>query len=230
MFLGHYGAALAAKRVAPRVSLGALVAAAQLPDLVWPIFVLAGIERIRIAPGDTVITPIAFDHYPWTHSLVAVILWGLAFAAIHYATTRDRAGSLVVGALVVSHWVLDAVVHRPDLPLTPGGETLIGFGLWNSVPATLAAEAIVFLGGLALYASVTRARDRIGSMGLWLLAALLVMIYAGSLLGPPPPTAAAVGWVSLAAWLFPLLAWWIDRHREYAGATHGTVYTDPTGT
>ena len=222
MFLGHYGAALAATRVAPRVSLGVLVLAAQLPDLVWPIFVLAGIERIRIAPGDTVITPIAFEHYPWTHSLVAVVLWGLSFAAIYYATTRDRAGSVTVGALVVSHWVLDAIMHRPDLPLTPGGETLIGFGLWNSVPATLAVEAIVFFGGTALYVSITRARDRIGSAGLWSLVALLVAIYVGNLLGPPPPSVQAIGWLALAAWLFPLLAWWIDGHREHARVSEDT--------
>ena len=117
MFLGHFGLAFAAKRLAPRTSLGTLGAASQWVDLVWPVLVLAGIEQVRIAPGDTAYTPLAFVHYPWTHSLVMSLAWGLFLGA--RLPARQRAigsGALGGGRLVASHWVLDCLTHRPDLP------------------------------------------------------------------------------------------------------------------
>ena len=83
MFIGHFAVALAAKRAAPRASLGWLVVACQLPDLIWPVLLLAGIERARIEPGNTAFTPLAFDHYPWSHSLLLVVIWGAALAALY---------------------------------------------------------------------------------------------------------------------------------------------------
>ena len=217
MFIGHFAAALAAKRAAPRASLGALFAAAQLPDLLWPVFLLAGWERVRIAPGDTAFTPLAFEHYPWSHSLVAVIVWAALLAAGYAALARDRQGALVVAALVVSHWVLDAVTHRPDLPVVPGGAARVGLGLWNSVPATVVIEALLFAAGLAVYRRCTAARDRVGGAALWALVAFLLLVYTGSVLGPPPPAVAPVAWSGLGIWL--LVAWgaWVDRHRRALG-------------
>src|SRR6476646_1706751 len=119
MFIGHFAVAMATKPAAPRTSLGWLFAAAQFPDLLWPVFLLTGIEHARIAPGDTAFTPLAFDHYPWSHSLLMVVMWGVSLGVLYRLRGGDTRASLVIGALVVSHWVLDWVTHRPDLLLLP---------------------------------------------------------------------------------------------------------------
>jgi hypothetical protein len=217
MFIGHYAVALAAKRVAPRTSLGTLVAAASLLDLVWPILVLAGAEVVRIDPGNTAFTPLEFAWYPWTHSALLVAVWAALFGGAYVALTQDRAGALVCALLVASHWLLDAVVHRPDLPLFPAGPK-VGLGLWGSVPATLALESALFAAGLGTYVATTRPRDGAGRWGLTAMVALLVVTYAGNVVGPPPPSPRAVATVTLALWLFVPWAAWADRHRALRNA------------
>jgi hypothetical protein len=214
LFLGHFATAYAAKRVAPRTSLGTLFAAAQLPDIVWPWLVLAGVERAAIAPGDTAFTPLRFDSYPVSHSLLTVAAWGAAFGAVHFWRKRRPLDAVVLAALAGGHWALDFVSHRPDMPLWPGGPRL-GLGLWNSVPATLAVEIVMLATGLGLAVAATRARDRIGRWGFALLAVLLLLIYAANVTSPPPPSMEAVGWVgAIGGLLFWALATWVDRHRE----------------
>ena len=218
MFLGHFATAYAAKRLAPRASLGTLFAAAQLPDLVWPWLVLAGVETATVAPGDTAFTPLRFDDYPLSHSLLTVAAWGAAFGAVHFWRKRRRLDALVLAALAVGHWVLDFVSHRPDMPLWPGGPKL-GLGLWNSVTATALVELLMFAAGLWLALSATRARDRLGRWGFAGLAALLLLIYAANATSPPPPSMGAVGWAGLAGALLLLgLAVRVDRHRESTAA------------
>jgi len=117
MFLGHSGIALAAKRAAPRTSLGALTFAAQWLDELWPILLLAGVEQVRIVPGLLAASPLDFVHYPWSHSLLMAAVWAIVIGAIYRVARRDSRGALVVGALVLSHWLLDLPMHRPDLPL-----------------------------------------------------------------------------------------------------------------
>jgi membrane-bound metal-dependent hydrolase YbcI (DUF457 family) len=213
MFIGHFALGLAAKKVAPRTSLGTLFAAAQLVDLVWPVLVLLGVESLRIHPGDTAFTPLDFVHYPWTHSLLMAVVWGTGFGLLYRARIGYLRGALAVAALVGSHWVLDLVTHRPDLPLAPGLSTKVGLGLWNSVPATVIVELSLFAAGLAVYLSVTRARNRRGWLALWALVAVLLLIYLGNLTQVPPgPVAVACG--ALGMWLFVLWGWWIDRNRE----------------
>jgi hypothetical protein len=212
MFLGHFAVGLAAKRAAPRTSLAALFLAAQLLDLAWPALVLLGVERVRIDPGNTAFTPLAFEHYPWTHSLLMVLLWAVALGAAYRAATGYVRGALVVGALVLSHWVLDLVTHRPDLPLAPGAAA-VGLGLWDSVGATLLVEGALFAGGVWLYASGTRAAGRAGAVALWSLVAFLVAVYAANAFGPPPPDARAIGAAGLLMWLFLPWAAWIERTR-----------------
>ena len=212
MFLGHFALALGAKRVAPRASLGTLVAASQLIDLAWPALILAGVEEVRIEPGHTAYTPLAFTSYPFTHGLSSVLLWAAAFGGAYFWRRRYLAGAWVVAGLVASHWLLDALSHRPDLPLWPGGP-LVGLGLWNSVPGTVAVEALLFAGGAFLYYRTTRWKDGVGRFGLYAFLGLLLLIAAGNLLGPPPPSAEAIGWAGLGLWLFVPLAAWIDRHR-----------------
>ena len=213
MFLGHFGVALAAKRAAPHTSLGTLVAASTLIDLVWPVLLLAGVEEARVVPGTTAFTPLEFTSYPVTHSAVTVAVWGVLFGAVYLWRTGNRTGAKVAGALVASHWVLDALVHVPDLPLWPGGPE-IGLSAWNSIPATLALELSFFLVGLAVYVSATRPRGRAGRWVLAALVAFLAAVYAASALGPPPESTEQLGTVGLLAWLFVPWAAWADRHRQ----------------
>ena len=212
MFVGHYGLALAAKRVAPRASLGTLFLAAQLVDLVWPMFLLAGIERVGIIPHDNPFLRLRFEWYPWTHSLVTCVCWGLVAGTVYFLVRRDKRGAAVIGALVVSHWLLDFVTHRPDLPVYPGGP-LVGLELWRWFIGTMVVEALLFGVGVALYAGVTKAVDRTGRYAFLALVAFLAIIYFANAYSPPPPDVNAIAWASLAAWIFPLFGWWVDRHR-----------------
>lgn len=212
MFLGHFGVAFSAKRIAPSVSLGTLFLAAQLADLLWPAFLLLGIERVAIVPGITRVTPLDFEHYPYSHSLLMVFVWAAAFALVYHLARRSRKGAVVVGIVVVSHWFLDLLMHRPDLPLYPGPSPLVGIGLWDSLAATLALELAIFGGGLWLYLRTTRPRDAVGRWALWGLVAFLLVIYAANVFGPPP-SVTAIAWAGNAMWLLIVWGYWIDRHR-----------------
>jgi hypothetical protein len=213
IFLGHFGVAFGAKRLAPGASLGTLVLAAQFPDILWPSLLLLGIEQVRIVPGITRVTPLDFVSYPVSHSLAMAIAWGVLFGLVYRAVRRYRPGAWVAGACVVSHWVLDLLVHRPDLPLAPGGAVKLGLDAWSSLPLTLLLELAVFGAGVALYARATQAADRFGRYGLWGLVAFLFAIYLGNVFGPPPPGVAAIAWVGEAQWLIVLYAYALDRHR-----------------
>ena len=212
MFIGHAAVALAAKPLAPRASLALLLAAAFWADMVWPVFLLFGIEQVRIDPGNTAFTPLDFVHYPWTHSLAAAIAWSVLFAVVFIRSGKRVA--FILGLLVVSHWVLDAISHRPDLPLWPGSGTMVGFGLWNSVPATMIVESAMLAAGVAIYVRSAPARDRIGTWAFWSLIGFLAIAYLGNSFGPPPPNVEAIAIVSIAGGaLFTIWAWWADRHR-----------------
>ena len=214
MGIGHMGVALAAKRLAPRASLGVLFLAAELLDLLWPFFLLLGLEHVRISPGWTLLSPFDFYDYPITHSLATALGWSLVAGLGYYAVRRDLRAAWVIGIAVTSHWVLDAVVHRPDLPLAPGSGVYAGFGLWNSRAATTIAEAGIFLAGTVLYLRSTAARDAAGRYGLWALLALCAIIGVGTWVGqPPPPSVRALAIGGLGLWLFLPWAWWADRHR-----------------
>ena len=218
MFIGHYGLGLAAKRPSPELTLPWLLAAPQLPDLLWPIFLLTGVETVRIDPGNTAFTPFDFASYPWSHSLLMSAVWGALFALVYVALRGGWRGAAVLFALVVSHWVLDFVTHRPDMPLSPWSETKLGLGLWRSVPATLVVEGALFAAGLALYSRATRARDRIGRWALVGLVFFLLVSYLFAAFGPPPPDAKTLAWGGLFLWLLPLWGWWIERHRVAVAA------------
>jgi hypothetical protein len=215
MFIGHFGLGLGGKQVAPTVSLGALFLACQFADLLWPTLVLLGVERVAIEPGATVVTPLNFVSYPYSHSLMMLCIWGVLLGAAYAAVTRSRAAAAVTLALlVVSHWFLDVVVHRPDLPLTPGGTARFGLNLWSSLAGTLLVELTLFTIGVFLYVRATAPRDRIGSAGLWALAGFLIVIELANVLGPPPPNVSAVAWSAQAIWLLVLWGYWVDRHRQ----------------
>jgi membrane-bound metal-dependent hydrolase YbcI (DUF457 family) len=128
MFIGHFAVGFAAKKFAPRTSMAFLLAAPLFLDMLWPIFVLAGWEQVRIDPGNTRYTPLDFVHSPWSHSLLMSIVWATLFALLYHRIAADRTGTIAIWIGVVSHWVLDWITHRPDMPLYPGGRRL-GLGL-----------------------------------------------------------------------------------------------------
>ncbi len=216
MFIGHFGVGFGAKSLAPKISLGSLFLAAQFIDLLWPTLLLLGVERVRIAPGITVVTPLAFEHYPVSHSLVAVFGWAVLVGGAYLLLRRDRIGALVLGALVLSHWGLDAIVHRPDLPVLPGGATLIGLNAWASLPLTLVIEMPLFALGVWLYARATAPGDAVGHWSFVGLVVFLLVTYAANLFGPPPPSAEAIAWAGQLQWLLVLWGYWIDKHRHEA--------------
>lgn len=214
MFIGHYAVALGAKKYAPQVSLGILFLACQLADLIWPNLVLLGIETVAIEPGSTVMTPLNFVHYPYSHSLVALLLWSAIFAVLYLFLARaGRRATFVVAMLVVSHWLLDVLTHRPDMPITLSDSTRIGVGLWNFPAIAVALELLLFGLGVWLYARQTIAFDRQGSVGFWALVVFLVLAYAANLFGPTPPTVTAVAWSAQALWLIVAWGFWVDQHR-----------------
>lgn len=214
MFIGHFAVGFAAKRFAPRSSLAVLLSAPMLADLLWPVFLLLGWERVRIDPGNTRFTPLDLEYYPWSHSLLLLVAWATAFAIVYYSLTRYRTGAIAVWIGVLSHWVLDWVSHRPDMPLYPGGPRF-GLGLWNSIAGTLVVETIMFATGVWLYASTTRARDRIGRYGFWAYVGLLVVLYFGDRFSGPPPSVADIAWSGILAGIILVpWAWWFDHHRD----------------
>jgi hypothetical protein len=212
MFIGHFAVAFAAKRLAPRVSLGSAFFAAQFLDLLWPTLLLLRVETVRLAPPGAPV-PLLFEHYPVSHSLVAAIGWGVLVAALHLAWRRSIRAALVLGLLVASHWLLDWLVHLPDLPLAPGGATRVGLGLWEHKVLALVLELALFAWGVALYARSTRPLARGPSPAFIGLVLFLLAIQAGNVFGPAPDDVRAVAWVGQAQWLLVAWAWWIDRRR-----------------
>ncbi len=205
MFIGHFAVAFATKKVAPKASLGTLVIAAAFLDVVWPVLVLLGVERFRIVPGFTAINPFDFVYYPWSHSLLMTVVWAVLFAIVYRIA-------------VASHWVLDCITHKPDMPLYPGGEERLGLGLWQSLAGTFAVEGLMFAAGVALYMRSTRSKDRIGTIAWWAMIVLLLALYIPGPWSPPPPsenTVAILGIIALA--IFGPWAYWIDRHRVPTG-------------
>lgn len=220
MLLGHYAVALAAKSYAPRTSLATLVLAAQLLDLMWPVFILLGWEHVAIVPGLMAASPFDFLQYPISHSLLTTVLWSVLLGGGYYVFRRYGRGAVVIVVAVVSHWLLDALMHRPDLPLWPGSAIKIGLGFWNSIAATVIIEGTLFIIGIIIYIRATRPRDRIGTLALASMLTLLLLIFVSGFFAAPPPGEHVVAWAGLGLWLFVPWAAWIDRHRE-ASRRHG---------
>lgn len=212
MFLGHFALGLAAKKTVPALSLGTLFLAAQFVDLLWPTLLLLGIERVAIVPGITAVTPLDFTFYPVTHSFVGGLFWACALGMVYALFRHSLRGGAVVGLLVISHWFLDLIVHRPDLPIIPYGLE-VGLGAWNSVSLTLVLEFGLLAVGVWLYTRATVARNRTGRWALWGLVVLLAVIQLANMFGPPPPSLGALAWTGQAMWLLVAWGYWVDRHR-----------------
>ncbi len=216
MFIGHYAVGFAFKRLAPRASLGTLFIAALWVDLIWPVFLLLGVERVRIAPGITRVAPLDFEYYPFSHSLLAVAIWAACLGLAYFAVRRSPKSAIVIGIAVLSHWFLDAIVHRPDLPISFTGDARAGLGLWDSITGTVLVEGAAFVIWVAVYLVSTSAKNSIGKYGVWALAVLLAVIYAAQFSGAAPPNETAVAFTGLSQWLFVLFGFWVDRNRRVA--------------
>jgi hypothetical protein len=214
MFIGHFALAFGAKKYAPQVSLGILFLACQLADIIWPNLVLLGLEVVEVDPGNTVMTPLNFLYYPFSHSLVALIIWSAIFAVLYsFLTHSGKRVAIVIAMLVLSHWVLDLLTHRPDMPITLNDPSPLGFGLWNFPFVAVPLELLLFGAGIWLYTRHTKAINHQGSIGLWALILFLLVIYAANLFGPPPPSSTAVAWSVQALWLLIVWGFWVDHNR-----------------
>lgn len=214
MFIGHFGVGLAAKKVDQKPSLGTLFFASQFIDLLWPIFLLLGIEQVIIDPGNTVFTPLDFVYYPFTHSLVGVLFWAIVVGGVYYLIKKNLKTGILLGALVVSHWVLDFLTHAPDLPIAPGLDLKVGLGLWNSLIFTLLFETVIFAVGIFHYLKITQAKNKKGEYGFWGLIIFLIMICIMNVFGSTPPNEEVIAWAGNLQWLFVLWAYWVDKNRD----------------
>ena len=221
MFIGHFALGFAAKKAAPKASLPTLFAASVFADILWPVFLALGAEEVVIDPGNTVMTPLHFVSYPYSHTLVMLLMWGALFGGLYLALTKDSRGAVVLAALVASHWVLDWITHGPDMAVYPGGE-MFGLGMWNSPGLTWAVELTMFVIGVWIYAGATRARDARGKWGFWLLVLLFLFAYLGDAFMAAPPPSVRVIWISalVATAITLVLTWWVDRHRQPISIEH----------
>jgi hypothetical protein len=216
VFIGHFAVGFVAKRMAPRASLGTYMAAAIFLDILWPVFLLLGFETVRIVPGLLPFSPFDFVSYPWSHSLLAAVVWSVVFAGVYNVARKDATTAKVLAAVVLSHWVLDWVTHRPDLQLAPGIAYRTGLGLWRSISGTVAIEGAFFLAAAWWYESATDALDGVGRWALLAFVTVLLALYAAGL-GPPPQPGQErmVAIISIAGIVFIPWASWIDRHRAF---------------
>lgn len=220
MYVGHYGASLAAKAYAKEAPLWLLFAAAQLVDIVFFPLVLLGVEQFNVVPDYTASTHFQLPYMPYTHSLAAAAAWSAAAFAVVFLwpwryPVRRQAVALAVALCVFSHWVLDLIVHTPDLPLAGDGTPKLGFGLWHSAGGTWLLEAALLLGGLWLYLRSSLPRVRAGRYAMGVFVAVLLLVNAGNVFGPAPPVGAtAVAVAAFASYLaFAAVAGLLERLR-----------------
>ena len=217
MFIGHFGVGFASKRFAPRVPLVLLLVAALVPDILGPFFSLLGWEHVRIAQGNTRFTPLDLYDYPWSHSLLMTIAWATLLALMYWFWQSDRIASLVIWIGAASHWVLDWITHRPDLPLYPGAQGRYGLGLWNSIPGTMFLELAIFGIGVWMYVHGTTPRDQIGKYIFFAYVLILLLLYVAIPFSSPPQSVRQLNYTSIVLTVI-LLAWasWIDARRDRA--------------
>lgn len=223
MFVGHYGPSFVVKALNGSIPLWALFLAVQLVDVFWAIFVLLGIEKVRIAPGITATNPLDLYYMPYTHSLIAAILWSVATALVCRLLPRlnNWPAAGLVGAAVFSHWALDFVVHRPDLPLYD--DTFkVGLGLWNYPVIAFALEAAILFSGLYLYLRATRPSGGGGRYGMVIFGLVMLVVQSLVFFGPPPSSDKTAAITALACYfIFAGIAYWLESKRVVADGEMG---------
>jgi len=217
MYVGHYAASLALKRFEKRASLGVLFLAVQLVDILFFPLVVLGVERLNIVENFTQSTHFELEYMPYTHSLVAFLVWsGLAYALFRWVIVKSHSVALVVALAVMSHWLLDVIVHTPDMPLWSDASLKLGLGLWNNAVITYALEAILLLAGLWLYLRATRASTRTGKYGMGIFVLVLLLVNVVNIFGPLQGDSKVVlAATTLATYLlFAAVAFWLDTKRS----------------
>jgi len=219
MFIGHYGVALAAKKLDKSIPLGLLFFATQFVDILFFVFVLVGVERVSIVPGITAVSPFDFTYYPYSHGLMASLLWAGLFFVV-FKITPSKSGSrnnriaLVVAAIVLSHFFLDVIVHRPDLPLFGDNSYKLGLGLWNYVIISSLIEILILAVGLWLYLKSTKGITFGGEYGMIIFSVFLIVMLMTSLFIPPPPDIMGLAIFGLVYQLMMVgVVSWLDRKR-----------------
>ena len=212
MFIGHFGLGLATKKIAPNVSLGTSLMAVQFLDLVWPTLLLLNVEHVVIHPELGSTRTLEFSDYPITHSLLMAMGWSILFGGVYWLIKKDRRSAFILGVGVLSHWLLDLVVHFHDLPLFPWASAKVGFGLWGSVEITNVVEGLLFGAGIYLYLRSTIAKNKTARIVFWVLIVLLLSVQVSGLVGPPPANVTALAWSAQFQWLFVALGYWADRN------------------
>ena len=217
MFVGHYGVSFGAKSADRSIPLWVLFLAVQLLDIIWAPLILLGIEKVRIVPGITASNPLDLYYMPYTHGLISAIVWSCVGGSAYYFFARPTAArsGVIVGLAVFSHWVLDFIVHRPDLPLY-GNSAKVGLGLWNRPAIALSLEALLLLGGIWLYF-----RGRLSeSVGTFVFGALMIALQSYLFFGPPPVSDKAAAWSAIACYaVLTVVIWWLVDRRETARAS-----------
>jgi hypothetical protein len=214
MFVGHYGVSFAAKKVEQSIPLWVLFLAVQFLDVLWAPFVLLGIEKVRIVPGITATNPLDLYYMPYTHSLVAALFWSCAVGLVYHFVARPsrRQASVIIGLAVFSHWVLDLIVHRPDLPLYDNAAK-VGLGLWNAPALAFGLEGALLFGGIWLCLRGRLARS-FGTLG---FGVLILGIQAYIFFGPPPTSDRDIASTALIAYaVFAVAIWWLQDRRAIA--------------
>ncbi|MBI1424424.1 MAG: hypothetical protein GC149_13350 [Gammaproteobacteria bacterium] len=215
MFVGHYGVGFAAKAVKKTIPLWQLFIAVQLVDIAWATLVLFGVEKFRIVPGITAASPLDLYYIPYTHSLLAVVIWSLA-AMVIYRFAVKRSTWLVAGVIavtVLSHWLLDLLVHRPDLPLYDN-HMKVGLGLWNYPVLSFALEALCLFGGMFFYYRATQPVGGRGRYAMIVFGLVMLGVQSTALFSPPPPSANAVAVMALVSYfLFAAVVYWLEKKR-----------------
>ena len=208
MLVGHVAVGFLGKRVAPSLSLGTAVAAGLAADLLWAVFLIAGVEHFQILRrGPTLTSSEVITRIGYSHSLAMDLLWAILFAGAHFVMRRHWRGTWVVFAAVLSHWLLDFASHRPDMPLVPTGDRIFGLGLWTSIPATLVVEGGLWILAAVAYWRARRSHRRAASCVFWIGFALITLAWYNNIAGPPPTTASsAAGAASLV--FFSLVSAW----------------------
>jgi hypothetical protein len=217
MFVGHYAAALALKKFEKRASLGVLFLAVQFVDILFFPFVLLGLERMNIVENFTQSTHFELEFMPYTHSLVAALLWaGVAYAIFRWLFVKNNSVAVVVALAVFSHWLLDLITHTPDLPLWSDTSLKLGFGLWNNAIATYVVEAAFLILALWLYLRSTSATSTVGKYGMGVFVVFLLLLNVVNIFGPMQGDSKVVLAVSALTsyFLFAAVAFWLDTKRS----------------
>lgn len=216
MFIGHFAAAMAAKKIDRTPSLGTLFFAAQWLDLLWPVLLLTGMEKVELSTDGSTPIPLNFTHYPISHSLLMVLVWAVLIGMLHFLFQKNLKTALVIALLVLSHWGLDWLVHIPDLPLVPFSDYKTGLGIWKNQSLALALELLFFGAGVYLYTNATRPSNKTGRYAFWSLIIFLVLIHLLNIFGPPPTDVQPIAYVGFSQWLLVAWAYWADKNRHPA--------------